>query len=805
MILMLRRTSIAIPLLAVGLLCIAAAPPAQETLVLRGALIRTQTASGDFTGTIVIREGKIVAVGPDAEVPPGAKILDVSRCVITPGLIDAHGTLGLNAAAAAEGGREATLNILDAVDPFSEDWREAARQGVTAVYAQPSSSGSLGGSGAVLRIGPAVTAEGRCLRSPAGIQAALGAAPPAPAQTAPAIPDFLTRRGGAPVTPAAPAAPAPTTNSLTRHAQFEQLRAQFEAAKRYGEAKPARPEAPKELLLRALKGEIPVLLEIHHEDDLRNALRLTSDYGLRVVFEHLERARPLPEELSATQVGLILGPFSGARPPAELRKLALDGRRFAIGTFGSESRATVGLRLHAAAAVTAGFPREKVLSALTKDAAELLGVGDRLGSISHGRVADLVVFAGDPLDPSAPVRLTISQGQVTFDDPRAEPAPLPALLTVDLPEKLPAEYTIRTTRLLSPAGEFAPGEVRVVQGRVNGPSGSPLPVIDVGDAPVTPGLVAAQVIVPGETAPDADSGHLRATDGLVLDEGVVKACRDGGFLAAVVAPGSGNVIAGVSALARSGEAADSQVKFVLTAAARSRERFPVSLAGQIKLIDDRLRGAPSSTQIYLPPSIEKSMLGERDRVLYAVRNQQLTAAFEAQTRTELRAALRLAAEHRLRCVLVSPRELDGLAAEIRQANAAVVMGPVKPQDPERTFAEMRELVQAGVPLALGGTIAEMRTSAAALANAGLARQQVRRALLAQPPQAFGLPEDIGKLSAGTSADLVVWSGDPLDTTSRPVAVILSGQRVAIGGAEDLPAGAGRSAAQTPARPRGRGR
>src|SRR4051812_6801045 len=119
---------------------IAADAPDAPTLVLTGATIHTQTDAGDFTGTVVIRDGKIVAVGTNVQLPPGAKVVDVSKCVITPGLIDAHGSHGLNPAAANEGGRDATLNILDAVDPFDDDWRDAARQGVTAVYVQPAAN-----------------------------------------------------------------------------------------------------------------------------------------------------------------------------------------------------------------------------------------------------------------------------------------------------------------------------------------------------------------------------------------------------------------------------------------------------------------------------------------------------------------------------------------------------------------------------------------------------------------------------------------------------------------------------------------
>src|SRR5262249_43333372 len=113
-------------------------------------------------------------------------------------LIDARGALGLNPAAAREGGRDATLNVLDAVDPFADDWRDAARQGVTAVYVQPGSGGNLGRAGAVLRVGPADTAQALALRAPPAPPA-----PPPPARAHPATPSPAAPRPLRPPPPAA--------------------------------------------------------------------------------------------------------------------------------------------------------------------------------------------------------------------------------------------------------------------------------------------------------------------------------------------------------------------------------------------------------------------------------------------------------------------------------------------------------------------------------------------------------------------------------------------------------------------------
>lgn len=760
----------------------APAPPPQP-IALVGALIRTQTDAGDFVGTIVIKDRQIVAMGANVTPPADARRIDVANHVITPGLIDARSVLWLNASAAREAGRDASLNIIDGIDPYAEDWRDAARQGVTAVYVQPHNSGSLGGGGAVLRVGPTVTAEELVVRHPAGVQAALGIAASAAAPAANPLADIFARFGITP--PAAQPAPAPAGfNSLTRYAQYESLRGQFDAAKKYGESKPTQKDAGKELLLRATKKELPVRLEVGHEDDVRNSLKL-ADLGVRLVFERLDRVKSLPEELTSSSNTIVVGPLVGGKKSADVRKLALDGRKFVIGTFGDEPRSTAWLRMHAAAAVADGYPRDRVLQAVTRDAADLVGAGDKLGSLAVGRLADLVVFAGDPLDPSVPVRMTISQGIVTFDDPNAEIAVTMSGKS-SLPDRLPNSYVLKTTRLLNENGEFRPGELFIDAGKIvsRGATSSAIPTIDVGDSPVTPGLVAAHVTVAGEDSPDPDAGQLRASDGVHIDDPRWKAYRDAGFLTAAIAPGSGNVIAGTTGTVRTAEpgtASDAGMKFVLSAAARNNERYPNSLVGQIELIGERLRGTASHTDLYLPAALRTKLLTQREENLRDVRAGRATAYLEAQTRGEIRAALRLIADHRLHGVLVQPKQVDELTDEIRAANVPVIIGPIRVADSDKTRASLAQLGKSGVSIAFGGgDAAEIRDTAAWLVNAGVPRNVARRGLIAQPSVAFGFAPGNGRLASDDAADFVVWDGDPIDPGSRPSCVVSHGQRIGKG-------------------------
>jgi hypothetical protein len=290
---------------------------------------------------------------------------------------------------------------------------------VTAVYVQPANRGILGGKGAVLRVGPAESVAELVIKPSAALQAALGTitagAVPAPMAT-------FGRRGGGPpaIEPALPTpVPSPSANSLARYGQYEQLKRAFEAAKQLG---PKR-DATKEFLGKVLKGEVPLRIEAHRDDDVRNALRLADDFKLRIVLDGVSDPRTTAENIMSRRLPLVLGPFVELEEVPAYRKhraakwpksLLAPDARWALGTFSDQPRGSRLLRVHAAAAVALGIDPDRVLRAMTRDAADILGVADRFGTIAPGKQADLAVFAGDPLDPSVAVRLVVSGGNVVY-------------------------------------------------------------------------------------------------------------------------------------------------------------------------------------------------------------------------------------------------------------------------------------------------------------------------------------------------------------------------------------------------------
>ncbi len=178
----------------------------EPPLLLEGGRVITQGDSGVLPqADILIVDGKIAAVGKDLEAPQDARRIDISGLTVAPGLIDARSTLWLTSASAGQGASDGSLNALDGVDWYSQDWREPARQGVTSAGVQPAASGNLGGLTAVLRVAEVDDLSALVLKPEAAVQAALG----------------MGARSG---------------TSRERSAQYTRIQAAFTAAEKYQEA-----------------------------------------------------------------------------------------------------------------------------------------------------------------------------------------------------------------------------------------------------------------------------------------------------------------------------------------------------------------------------------------------------------------------------------------------------------------------------------------------------------------------------------------------------------------------------------------
>ncbi len=342
-------------------------------LALVGGEIRTMSGEMIADGTVLVADGVIVDVGPDLDVPAGARVVDARGLVVTPGLIDARTSLG--ASSAEPGGSVAP----PAASRNGHHW---LRDGVTAVYAAPSDREAIGGFGGVVKL--AGSDEARMVSERTALGISLG--------------DNALGRGDGPT---------------TRQGLVAVLRQQLLLA---GEA--ADPD-----LAPALRGEVPVRIVAHRPDDILAALRLAREFDLRLVVDVASGAHQVAGHLAEAGVPVVVGPSMeghGGGGPLELfahtpwnaGRLYAAGVPVAFSTDGSGGRSVT---LEALLAVGHGVPAGAALHAATLGAAQILGVDDRLGSIEAGKDADLVLWDGEPISTWSEARIVVVGGEVVVE------------------------------------------------------------------------------------------------------------------------------------------------------------------------------------------------------------------------------------------------------------------------------------------------------------------------------------------------------------------------------------------------------
>ena len=208
--------------------------------------------------------------------------------------------------------------------------------------------------------------------------------------------------------------------------QVEELATWLEAARQYAKAVAAGSDVPRDLKLEALSraaaGELPLLVSAGTERQIRDVIAVAEENDVQVVILGGREAWRVADDLAGNNIPVILGPtqtlpgdeISYDRMYAQPGLLYEAGVTFALSTFNSSSSRT--LPYEAGSAVSFGLPHEEALKAITINAAEILGVGDRLGTIEPGKIANIIVTDGDPLEITTQVKHLIINGRPTSLD-----------------------------------------------------------------------------------------------------------------------------------------------------------------------------------------------------------------------------------------------------------------------------------------------------------------------------------------------------------------------------------------------------
>ncbi len=380
-------------------------------------------------GTVLIEDGRIVAVGQEVEIPAGAEVYDVTGKVVTPGLIDAHCHVGLFPEGIGweySDGNECTdpitphLRALDAVHPEDPAFKELVAAGVTTVLTGPGSGNLIGGQWVCLKTVPKPTVEQMVLLEPAGMKMALGENPKRVYGEQKKAPS--TRMGNA---AALRTALVDAQNYLEKWQRYQADLAAYQAKVAAGDEGAEPPKPPErdlklEALGRVLRREMKARIHAHRADDMLTAIRIAEEFGLDLTLEHATEGYKIADLLAAKGIPVTAGPILFSRQKYELRDMtprnpglmARAGVKVAIQT--DEMSAVKYLTINAALAVREGMPEEEALRAITLNAAEIIGVADRVGSLEPGKDADLVVFSGHPFDYRTVVELVLVDGQVAY-------------------------------------------------------------------------------------------------------------------------------------------------------------------------------------------------------------------------------------------------------------------------------------------------------------------------------------------------------------------------------------------------------
>ncbi|MBB4632667.1 amidohydrolase family protein [Sphingosinicella soli] len=385
-------------------LALLAQPAQAETLAIVHAKAWTMTADAPVeNATIVARDGRIVSVTAGGAVPAGARVIDAAGRPVTPGLVNAATQLGLvevsgaretNDQSVASGALGAAFDVQYGLNPNSTLIAQARADGVTEAMVYPGSSAGapFSGRGALIHLAE----DGDILDRP---QAAL----------------FAVVGGG-----------SAGKVGGSRAAQWLLLRNALD------EARAPQTIDPRERLLgrldRAglapvLDRRIPLVIAAERESDIRQALDLARDYAIRIVILGGAEAWRVKAELAARRVPVILDPMLNLplgfdQLGARLDNAALLGAAgvpiaFTVPGFGIHLSYNAGSALREGAGIAAanGLPYAAALRAITRGAAEVWGADDRQGSIAAGRTADLVIWDGDPLEPSSGPALVLIGGK----------------------------------------------------------------------------------------------------------------------------------------------------------------------------------------------------------------------------------------------------------------------------------------------------------------------------------------------------------------------------------------------------------
>ncbi len=368
-------------------------------------------------GAVHLRDGKLVFVGKrsDLKSPAGVPVLTAAE--VTPGLIDAHSVVPLNGelntpadqdADEKTDPNQADARVLDAFNPSEPLLRFLLEQGVTVIHATPGHANVIGGMTGVFRT-HGVSAEAMTVRFPQALLFNLGSSPKE------------TYKDKAPGTRMGTAAIIRNAlNSASNYRRKQDAAAKKSDTKKDDVEAPAR-DLKLEALSLALRQEVPAIFTAHRSDDLLTALRLSREFELRPILALATEGYLIRDQLKAANVPIIVHPTMQRVGSTETFN-SFTGNAAALSDAGLTVAMCSGyegyvpktrvIRWEAAMGMSHGLGFDRALRSITLDAAKVLDIDAQYGSLEAGKVADLVLYDGDPFEHATHVTHVVIGGKL---------------------------------------------------------------------------------------------------------------------------------------------------------------------------------------------------------------------------------------------------------------------------------------------------------------------------------------------------------------------------------------------------------
>ena len=390
--------------------CAFALPAGAQTIAITGGKVYPVSGPAIENGTVLIRDGKIVAVGKDVAIPSDAQKVDATGKWVTPGLVNSYTNLGFGDVGFSAGPRELRAKRGDGIASGFASWEGYNTQsvhiastregGVTSVLASPA-GGLISGQAAIVDLTGAI-----------------------------ALPDVLVK---APATMVSQIDDNQSAEVGAKGELFGRLRDLIEDTKAYEHRKADYERAQTrdfvasrrdlEAMIPVVEGREPLTIEAEQASDIEGALSLAKEYGLKIVIAGGTEAWKVADKLAAAKVPVLAGamnniPLSfsmlGARQEnlAMLRKAGVEVGIIGNAGGGDEELFNVrNVRFEAGNAVAYGMSWDDALRGITLGPAEIYGVSDKIGSLRPGREANVVIWSGDPFEFSTRAEAVFIRGK----------------------------------------------------------------------------------------------------------------------------------------------------------------------------------------------------------------------------------------------------------------------------------------------------------------------------------------------------------------------------------------------------------